>query len=146
MTKPDLDKKVLKLMANVEERRKRVGALKKPSWKTSCSLGLPGHDRINLHVCKDLSLLVYAYGILRSMRVDFVAAAREMDLAIDLDTKWQSYSIDEWMSDIKQRCRIIQIKAEQKKLTDMETKLKGLVSEDQRREMALDKLEKELEE
>lgn len=144
MPKQDLDKKVLKLMENVKERRKRVGSLTKPSWKTSCSLELPGWERLNIQVCMDLGVLAHAAGTLRRMEDDFVIAAKELE--IDIAPKWQNYPIEDWVADIALRCRVTQIKAEQKKLTDMETKLKGLVSEDQRREMALEELEKELEE
>ena len=56
-TMSDLDAKVKKLMDDVQERRKKVGSLKKPQWLTSCSLQLPGHDRLNIQICKDLGLL-----------------------------------------------------------------------------------------
>lgn len=144
MPKQDLDKKVLKLMENVKERRARVGSLQRPSWKTSCSLELPGWERLNIQVCMDLGVLAHAAGTLRRMEDDFVIAAKELEIGIA--PKWQNYPIEDWITDIKLRCRVTQIKAEQKKLADMETKLKGLVSEEQRREMALADIEKELEE
>jgi hypothetical protein len=138
----ELDAKVLKLMEEVKKRRERVGSLKKPQWNTSCSLQLPGHDRLNIQVCSDLSLLAFVCGTLNRMSQDITAAAKELD--VQIEPKWQNYAIQDWISDIKLRVRITQIKTEQDKLSALETKLKGLTSEDQRRKMALEEIEADL--
>ncbi|MEE8577423.1 MAG: hypothetical protein V3T31_09225 [candidate division Zixibacteria bacterium] len=138
----DLDAKVQKLMDDVQKRRKKVGSLKKPQWLTSCSLQLPGHDRLNIQVCPDLSLLAYVCGTLNRMAADIKSAAKELDVKIE--PKWQNYPIEDWVKDIKLRVRATQIKTEQEKLSAMEAKLETLVSPDQRRAMELEKLEAEL--
>jgi len=138
----DLDTKVLKLMSEVKARRAKVGALKKPQWSTSCSLVLPGHERLNIQVCSDLSLLAYACGTLNRMAEDIGRAAKELDVAID--PKWQNYPIVDWVSDIKLRVRATQIKSEQQKLDALEAKLKKLTSPEQQRAMELADIEAEL--
>ena len=139
----NMDDKVMKLMDEVRKRREKVGFLKKPQWSTSCSLQLPGQDRLNIQVCNDLAVLAFACGTLQRMSEDIKRAAKELELEIDL--KWQNYPIEDWINDIKLRVRVTQIKAEQQKLARLEAKLKPLVSEDQRRKMALEEIEADLE-
>ena len=54
------------------------------------------------------------------------------------------YPIEDWITDIKQRVRITQVKTEQDKLDRMEAQLKSLTSPEQQRAMALSELENEL--
>lgn len=138
----ELDAKVTKLGEEIRKRRERVGSLKKPQWSTSCSLQLPGQDRLNIQVCSDLSLLSYACGTLKRMSQDIADAAKELDVKIE--PKWQNYPITDWVSDIKLRVRITQIRAEQDKLSSLQAKLKELTSPEQRRKMALDEIEADL--
>lgn len=137
-----LDQKVLSLMEIVKERRSRVGSLKKPQWTTSCSLVLPGYERLNIQVCNDLSLLAVACGTLIRMREDIKAASKELD--VDIRPLWQNYLIDDWISDIKLRVQVTQLKREQEKLANLESRLRELTSEEQRREMAISDIEEEL--
>jgi hypothetical protein len=58
----------------------------------------------------------------------------------------QNFPVKDWLGDLQQRVRFIGIAAEKKKLQTMETKLNSLTSEEQRRQLALAELEKELEE
>jgi len=137
-----LDKKVAQMMDEVKKRRARVGSLKKPQWTTTCSLQLPGMERINIQVVKDLPLLAYACGTLRRMAEDIKSAAKELD--IEIEPKWQNYLIDDWISDIKLRVQVTQIKAEQEKLDKLEARLMPLISDEQRREMELEAIRKDL--
>jgi hypothetical protein len=138
----NLDAKVLQLMDEVKKRREKVGSLKKPQWSTSCSLQLPGQERLNLQVVTDLGLLAYACGTLKRMEQDINLAAKELE--VDIEPKWQNYPIEDWIADIKLRVRVTQIRAEQEKLAKLEAKLKPLVSEDQRRKMALAEIEEDM--
>lgn len=140
----NLDAKVMQLMEEVKRRREKVGSLKKPQWSTSCSLQLPGQERLNIQVCNDLAVLAFACGTLRRMSEDIKSAAKELE--VEIEPRWQNYPIDDWVSDIKLRVRVTQIKTEQDKLARLEAKLKPLISEDQRRKMALAEIEADLDE
>lgn len=140
--KQELDKKVLDMIQTVKDRRAKIGSLKKPQWKTSCSLVLPGYERLNIQILVDLRLLATACGTLLRMKQDIEAASKELE--VEIDPQWQGYSIADWIDDIKLRVRVTQLKQEQEKLSRLEAKLKELTSEDQRREMALADIEEEL--
>lgn len=142
-TAKDMDKTVDDLIQRVKERREKVGALKKPQWITPCSLVLPGMERINIQVDKDLGVLAVACGMLMRMKTDIEAASKELE--VEIEPKWQNYPIDDWIADIKLRVRITNIKAEQEKLDAMEAKLNKLMSPEQRRAMELAAIEAELE-
>jgi hypothetical protein len=139
----DSDKLVNDLIAKVKERREKVGALKKPQWITPCSLVLPGMERLNVQVEQDLGKLAVACGILLRMKQDIEAASKELE--VEIEPKWQNYAIDDWVSDIKLRVRITNIKAEQERLATLEAKLNKLMSPEQRRAMELAAIEAELE-
>lgn len=140
----NLDERVVKLMAEVKSRRAKVAKLQKPSWLTSCSLELPGRDRLNIQVCTDLYHLSFAAGILMNIVQTTQAGEEALGLKLKSPIMWQNYPIDDWISDIRLRVQVIQIKSEQDKLAALEEKLKTVTSEDQRREMALDEIEKDL--
>jgi len=140
--KQALDKKVLDMMQTVKERRAKIGSLKKPQWKTSCSLVLPGYERLNIQVCDDLGLLAAACGTLLRMKQDIEAASKELEVTINC--QWQNYLIADWIDDIKLRVQITQLKREQDRLSRIEAQLRELTSEDQRREMAIADIEEEL--
>ena len=144
MAEDKMDARVMKLIEEVKKRRERVGYLKKPQWLTSCSLQLPGMDRLNLHVCTDLGLLVFVCGTLKRIDQDTADAAKELD--VEIEEKWQNYPIADWIKDIKLRIQITQIKAEQDKLNKLEKKLTPLISDDLRRKMALEEIEADLNE
>jgi len=137
-----MDKKVMDLITTVKERRAKIEKLTKPQWRTSCSLTLPGMPTLNIQVEQQLSLLAIACGTLLRIRNDIEAAAKELEVVIS--PLWQSYDINDWVEDIKLRVRVTQIKTEKEKLMKMESKLKELTSEDQRRAMALAEIEKDL--
>jgi hypothetical protein len=143
LTSGDMDKIVDDLMAKVKDRREKVGALKKPQWTTPCSLVLPGYERLNIQVCNDLGLLAVACGTLMRMRVDIEAASKELD--VEIEPKWQNYPIDDWITDIKLRVRVTNLKKEQERLANLESKLNKLMSPEQRRRMELASIEAELE-
>ena len=142
MTTRAMDAKVQKLMATVKARRAKVGKLKKPQWITPCSLVLPGCERLSIQVCSDLGLLAFACGTLLRMKVDIESASKELDVEVKAD--WQSYPIDDWITDIKLRIQVTQVKAEQEKLTKLEAKLNTLLSPEQRREIELASIADEL--
>ena len=140
--KDALDKKVMALIETVKERRAKVGSLKKPHFETCMSLDLPGYERVNILVCKDLGLLATACGVLLRMKQDIEAASKELD--VEIDPRWQNYLIDDWIADVKLRVKVTQLKREQERLAKLEAKLNELTSPEQRREMALAEIEEDL--
>jgi hypothetical protein len=137
----DIDKKVLDLMNKVKVKRAQIKELGRATWRTTCSLALPGMERFNIQVCGKNDLVIAA-GILMNIESGCTAASKVLD--IQHAPLWQNYPIDDWLADIKQRIKAMDINAEKKKLADMESKLETLTSPEQRRAMELEKLESEL--
>lgn len=144
MTKAqELDQKVQGLMEQVKKQRKELGDISKPHWITSCRIKLPGLDNaINIQVEQNTTSLASAIGTLKRMADDIKAVEKE--LGVSVPAVLDNYQIEDWITDIKLRINIINKQAKQKKLANMEKKLKPLLSEDQRREMALAEIESEL--
>lgn len=139
-----VDEKVQRLIAEVKRRRAELSALKKPQWLTSCSLQLPGFERINIQVEQDIQLLAVAHGVLRKMEdsMDYLFDR----LLISIDRRWNGYLIQDWTDDIELRLKITQIQDQQKHLAKLELALDGLLSPEQRRELELARIEQELKE
>jgi hypothetical protein len=143
MTKKDeLDTKVATLMATVKKKRAEIGGLERPRWTTTCSLELPGFDRINIQVTRDISFLLIALGILQQM--ESYVTKLGPDLGVDVTPMWKNFKIADWCDDIRLQVRRINIEAEQRKLAKLEKQLTPLLSEEQRRELALAAIEEQL--
>ena len=143
MTKSEeLDVRVSNMMELVKKKRESLGQLDRPRWSTTCSLELPGFDRINIQVEKDTSLLLIAIGMLRRMCSDVKAIGEE--LGIDSTPTWKNFEINAWCADLGLRVRMINKQAEQRKLAALEKQLYPLLSEEQRREMTLSEIEDQL--
>ena len=138
----ELDAKVAKLMQTVKEKRAAIGELSKPQWNTSCRLELPGFDAINIQIEKNVTLLVIAIGYLHRMEEDITRESSALEVTVPY--VWQNYPIKDWCEDMRLRLRIINKQAEQTKLTALEKQLQPLLSEDQRRELALAEIESQL--
>lgn len=138
------DEKVQRLIAEVKRRRAELSALKKPQWLTSCSLQLPGFERINIQVEQDLTLLAVAIGTLSRMRRSIESVFADINLVAPAN--WNGYLIEDWISDIQLRLKITQIQEQQKHLAKLELALDGLLSPEQRRELELARIEQELKE
>lgn len=140
--KADLDAKVAEMMAKVKKKREEVGGLERPRWTTTCSLELPGFDRINIQVVKDISLLLIALGTLQQFGT--YVAQLGPDLDVSVTPMWKNFKITDWCDDIRLQVRRINIEAEQQKLAKLEKQLHPLLSDEQRREMALAAIEEQL--
>ena len=143
--KEELDAKVAKMMNTVKQKRTALGELERPRWTTTCSLELPGFDRINIQVEKDMSLLLIAIGTLRRMRKDIADGETNLQIGnVSITPIWKNFKISDWCDDLCLRIRLLNKQAEQKKLTTLEKQLHPLLSEEQRRELALAAIEEQL--
>lgn len=136
------DEKVLALIEEVKRRKATVGKLKRPTWRTTCSLQLPGWDRLNIQIENDRTVLAVASGVLK----DFARYCNEAEKDWDcqLSRVWKSFPIEDWLADIELRVSVMSLKSEQDKLKRLEDQLSRLMSPDQRRELELAQIEQEL--
>ena len=131
---PTANELVQKGLQQVAEAKKRV-ELKKPEWKTSCVIDLFGKE-INIQVCTDMFTLVRA----RSIFKDALKQMKELKLVMSFETTYRNCEITSWINDIEQRIQYLVNANHLSKLSQVESKLGSLMTEDQKRESELNKL------
>ena len=144
-TKQTVDAKVLELFNKVKEKQKKIATNERISWFTNCSFGFNPqviNDRTNLQVCDDVNQLISFYAFILSKEECYATATEE--LGLKKFDKWLGYSFSDWKKDIKTRVNQLQLGNERKELKALETRLDSLITVDQRREMELAAIEKEL--
>lgn len=121
------DKKVLELKAKIQEKKDKIEKIKFTSL-TNCSIELDGVRHNILVMDKDsLTLLLIKLNTYRmSMK----------DLCIEELNMW-GYPIQDWISDIQLKLKVISQKSEEEKLRILEKKLGTLLSEDKKTELEL---------
>lgn len=131
MTKNDARNEAL--VKQIEQKEK---ALVKPNaqLKTNCSLTLFGTTQ-NLNVCNMEQLI-----LLKVQLNTMVLSAKDLGLSAT-DVTIGGFSIADWMRDIDVKVEVCKYNEDKKKLDQMKTNLKKLLSEDRRTEMALDNIE-----
>lgn len=145
MTSKNLDKKVLDLIEKAKTKRAEVKKIKKPKWKTSCSIDhnlYGGSTRLNIQVCNDLNALAS----FRYSMQNIVAARKSAEKAwgLKFNSKVAGYDAEEWISDVDLRVKVIDIKKEEEKLAKLESQLDALLSTEQKRELELERIAQEL--
>lgn len=141
----NIDAKVLELFNKVKEKQKKIAKNEKVNWETNCSFGFnyeTVNDRINLQVTTDLVKLVDAYIFLKTKICNWQEACESLGVKVPL--KWLGYAPGDWQKDIKTRINQLQLNQERNELKVLEARLDSLITVDQRREMELEAITKEL--
>lgn len=127
------DIKILELKNKIEEKRSNIKKLKKFNPITNCILILRG-ESYNLNV-QDKQQLINLLVELNSLYLSY------KNLDIEDEYLLNGFSLEDWISDIRQKIDIMNIKTETKKLNDLETKLNKMLSQDKKTEMELNDIE-----
>lgn len=139
------DEIVNKLFAKLQEKKKVLEGLENPSYKTNLSFGYTPETstRVNIHTVTDVNVLVGMAAFLLERSKANVEAAKLLEVKSEF--KWQGYSLEDWLHDLKTRANKINIDAKRKEYKTLEEKLNGLVSPEQRRILELEAIAKSLE-
>ena len=127
------DIKILELKNKIEDKRNSIKELKRFNPITNCILILR-EESYNLNV-QDKQQLINLLVELNSLYLSY------KNLDIEDEYLLNGFSLEDWISDIKQKIDIINIKAETKKLNELETKLNNMLSQDKKTEMELNDIE-----
>ena len=138
------DEKVQRLISEVKRRRDEINVLNKPQWTTSCSLQLPGFDRMNIQIEDDMTKLAVSVGVLANMRQSCLEL--QEDTGVPIPAIWQGYEMQHWVADIMLRIKVAQLRVKKQRLHAMEQSLDSLLSSEQRRKLELARIEQELKE
>ena len=140
------DKKTLALIEAVKKQKKEIAVAERTSRETNCLFReSPGAQPINLNVESDIGKLVQIAAFLHLKEDAYSFVSAEYFASDDVPKfKWDGYTFEEWMSDIKGRIAKLQINSKKKKLESLESRLSSIISPELRAQMELEAIEKEL--
>lgn len=140
------DEAVLALLRKVREKKEEIAkASKKPQWKTNCTIGYDPEStsgRVNIMTVRDQRKLVDLYAFLVQRQSYGYQACKE--LGFEQDSSYMGYQIEDWLADLKARAAQLSVEHKKKELDELDARVNKLVSAEQRREMELAELQKEL--
>jgi hypothetical protein len=152
--KADADEQILALIQEVARRKEEIAKLEKPNWKTNCYFlyeevgdsrnNVHANQGHNLHVFSDVSRLILMAAFLKDRSNSYLLMAQELGVENPPPFKWNGFSLEDWLEDIKTRINKIQIAAKKTKLADLENRLNKIISPETRRKMELEAIAKEL--
>ena len=145
-TKPTIDQQVMNLFDLVRARQQAIAASEKPRWETTCTIGTNPDavtDRMNIQTVSDAGRLVDMLGFLLQRRDYFNKAEELLGFKVGV-FKWMGYTVDQWTRDFKTRLAQIELAAKRTELKTLEARLDKLITMEQRRELELAAIQKEM--
>lgn len=136
------DKIINGLFEKLQQKKDEIAKAEKPKWKTHLSFGFTESqaDRVNIAAISELPKLVKIASFLLSEEENWNKACKELGEKVPL--KWLTYSVSDWIDDIKTRIAKIQIDSKKKEFAVLEEKLNKLVSPERRRQLELAEISK----
>lgn len=129
------DEKILVLKKQIEEKKEQLKQVAKFNPTTNCSIELDG-VRYNLNTLESNQLTM----LLIKLNT-YLMSIRDLDMIKDLDFTISGYSIEDWMTDVKNKLAVINQREEQNKLKQLEFKLTKMLSDEKKTELELAEIE-----
>lgn len=145
-----LDQRVLDLYNKTKELKAEIETISKPKWKTKGTFKYNpssnnSGDVLFIQTITEVRDLLMIIAYLKSLKDAYESTDLKFILTGELPKfTWQEYSYSDWYEDIKARIALIEIHKKRSNLNSLETRLNGLLSQEQRRELELAEIEKEL--
>jgi hypothetical protein len=140
-----IDSKITLLFEDLRKKKAEVEADEKEikkSWITNCSIQTEFSQMpVNITTTTEDRIKRTVHFLLQHR--DYTHKAEEL-LGLPKSTKYEGYTYDEWISDCKKRLVKINLAAKKDQLDKLEKRLDAIVSPEQRRQMELDAITKEL--
>ncbi len=132
------DALVGQLLKKVEEKKAQIKKIRNPSFKTNLSLPLDGtNSRINLNVASpELLFKILVELETRIEKSDKIAEKYDLKF----DNIWHGFGLEDWRDDVVLKIKQSQAQLKVAELRTIEKKLEGLMSEDKRTNIELEKL------
>lgn len=138
----ELDGVLNKVKSKKEELEKQASeARRNTGWLTTCSVRVKS-GTFNISTATQIDHLVAVLAELIVLEEGHKKACEALDLEIDF--KYDNYSITDWTTDIKKRISFIKLKEETERLDKVEKSLKVVMSEEHKRQKAIENAIKEL--
>ncbi len=137
-SKQNTEGQVAEYIERLEHQRGEIqeAVAERHRWLTNCRLELPGWQPLNIQIERRLDLLAFAIGQMNRLADDM----EELELA----PEWDGYKIEDWVADMTARIRAIDAAARLDKIARLDSNLRPLLTEDQKREFKLAALADEL--
>lgn len=145
MSNVNIDRKIEELFVVVKNQKAEVEKAEKESkrsWNTNLSFLLYGVNPINISTSNE-EVIFKALTELLSFKNN--AEEANKILGLNKEVKHNGYTVKEWIEDFQKRISTIQLKAKKEKLKVVEERLSSIVSPEQKRQMELDAIIKDLE-
>jgi len=139
------DELVLQLIAKVKQKKSEISAAQKPKWETSCTFSTDPDNvqsRVNLQTVTDINKLIDIYAFLL-FKEEYYNVAAEC-LKVSTKGKYMGYSFADWKKDVHARVDQVNINSKKRDLETLEARLDKLVTPEQRRDIELEAIQKEL--
>jgi hypothetical protein len=139
-----IDNKITELFDVLAKQKIEVEQAERESsrkWATNCSLHFNGANPINLAAATQEVVRTSVTQLL--INQDYTRKASEI-LGLPMNNTFNGYSYDSWIEDCKKRIAMLQLRTKKEKLNDLEQRLNAIISPEQRRQMELDAIVKEL--
>lgn len=136
------DQKVKQLFDLVQTKKAAIAKAEKPNWNTSGLFRFvanSAHESINIQTATDTRKLVEILSFLIGRERDAAEAAES--LGVSYDFSWLGFTTEEWEQDLTTRVNQLSIQAKKKELSDLETRLSGLISPELKAQMELEAIE-----
>lgn len=138
---------IRELREKVETQRKELGPCKRPKLITDgiFIISKDNNKIININIINDINILIDAVGIL----VDYITNRKKACELLEIDfnqseLKLSGYTFDEWMTDFKERAKLIKWNKQKQSLNSAVKLLEVLMSEEAKTESEWKDLKKEL--
>jgi hypothetical protein len=141
----DIDVTIRELFRKLDERKAKVAEVRKATqkgWVTNGTWKVPFTATvINIQTLPEDQLYLVAGHIMMTFTADYngrrIVGGPE-------EKKVQGYDIDEWSADLRKRKAMIEIRSEEAKLAELETRLNSVLSPEDRRRIEVELLAKDL--
>lgn len=128
---------ILELRDKIDKKRNNLKNLRRFSPITNCIIELDKKNH-NIRVMNENDLMILLIK-LNSYKISYI------DLSLAESCLFSGFSLDDWISDIRQKLDYINKKNEQEKLKKMENKLKALLTNEKKVQLEVEELKNLLE-
>ena len=140
-----IDSKINLLLKTVKEQQEEVAKTEKKSktsWNTTCSYNMANGKIVNIQICKEDKVIDVMTDLIREKTLrDQAYKALDLDHTLE---DHNGFSIDDWTEDLKKRLASLRLKNQKEKLTILEKRLNNILSEEQKRELELEDIMKDM--
>lgn len=135
----EMDKKINEALEKVRVQREEVEAIEKSfkkSWITHTAFKIVNEPTINIKMASKESVIKCMSLLLQAQ--DYHVKALEALSLEKEEFKCDGYTVEDWKKDFATRLNDIELRTKKEKLKEAETRLKKIMSEDQKRQQEFD--------